>query len=424
MSIVDGQYRHGLRRMRGRSTDQHGRTATPLELLYDLTFVAAFGVAGNQLAHGIAENHASAAIGSFVFAMFAIVWSWINFSWFASAFDTDDWAFRLLTMVQMVGVIVLAIGLPALFTSFLEGGVIDNGLVVAGYLVMRIALVVQWLRVAASDPRYRTVALTYAGAVSIAQVGWVVLLVLALPASWMIAGAVVLYGIELLGPVLAERKGARHGGGATPWHAHHMAERYALLTIIALGETVFGTLASASAITEADGWSVDAVVVVAAGVALGFALWWVYFLLPHAEILHARRDKAFPWGYGHIALFTAIAAVGAGLHVVGYSYDPHYEVDTVTVVGSVAVPVLVFMVVLYLLYAWLMSTFTLNLPLQILVMALPLVAIVLAVAGSPAWACLLVVLASPASLIVSYESGAWRGLQRQLDAVVKAAAGR
>ena len=42
---------------------------------------------------------------------FAIVWAWINFSWFASAYDTDDWVYRLTTMLQMVGVVILALGL-------------------------------------------------------------------------------------------------------------------------------------------------------------------------------------------------------------------------------------------------------------------------------------------------------------------------
>ena len=44
--------------------------------------------------------------------MFAVVWAWINFTWFASAYDTDDWVYRVMTMVQMVGVIILALGLP------------------------------------------------------------------------------------------------------------------------------------------------------------------------------------------------------------------------------------------------------------------------------------------------------------------------
>ena len=63
----------------------------------------------------------------------------------------------------------------------------------------------------------------------------------------------VLIGIELLGPWLAENR-----KGGTPWHAHHITERYSLLTIIALGEGVVGTVASVSAVVGAQGWSYDA----------------------------------------------------------------------------------------------------------------------------------------------------------------------
>ena len=42
---------HQLRRMSGRHPHEGHRPATPLELLFDLTFVVAFGAAGNELAH-------------------------------------------------------------------------------------------------------------------------------------------------------------------------------------------------------------------------------------------------------------------------------------------------------------------------------------------------------------------------------------
>lgn len=80
--------------------------------------------------------------------MFCIIWAWINFSWFASAYDTDDWVFRLVTMVQMVGVLVLAMGIEALFHSIIEGKHVDNATMVAGYIIMRVALIFQWLRAA------------------------------------------------------------------------------------------------------------------------------------------------------------------------------------------------------------------------------------------------------------------------------------
>ncbi len=104
--------------------------------------------------------------------MFAIVWAWINYSWFASAYDTDDWLYRVLTMVQMVGVLVLALGLPIMFQSLDEGGRVANDVMVAGYVVMRIALVLQWLRAAKEHPAGRRVALRFAAVLVASQVGW------------------------------------------------------------------------------------------------------------------------------------------------------------------------------------------------------------------------------------------------------------
>ena len=127
---------HGLRLMSGRDPDEQHRAATPLELLYDLTFVVAFGVAGEQFAHLMAEGHFAAGLIGFVLAMFAVCWCWMNYSWFASAYDTDDWAFRVATMVQMVGVIILALGLPEVFRSIDADTIIDNSGTVAGYVVM------------------------------------------------------------------------------------------------------------------------------------------------------------------------------------------------------------------------------------------------------------------------------------------------
>lgn len=429
MSESTTYYQHGLRPMGGRRRDESHRAATPLELLFDLTFVAAFGVAGNELAHGIAENHVGAAVGGFAFSMVAIVWAWINYSWFASAFDTDDWLFRALTMVQMAGVVVLAIGLPEMFASIELGEPVANEVMVAGYVVMRVAVIAQWLRAANANPQYRKVAKTYALFIGVSQLGWVAIILLPLDPIAFLVWAIVVSAIDWAGPIVAEAKGMRHGG-ATPWHAHHIAERYSLLAIIALGETVLGTLSAARAIADAEGWTFSTVMVIGLGVAMTFALWWVYFLVPSAPILAVRRDKAFPWGYGHIVVFASIAAVGAGLHVVGYVYDDHLHVSTVTAICAVAIPVLIFLVGLYLLHAWLVSTFPKNAPLQGATLALPVVAMMLAGAGWPLWACLLVIVLSPVAIVLSFELGSWRALDAQVahslqkaEVLGKAAAG-
>ena len=103
--------------MRGRSPDEPHRASTPLELTFDLTFVVAISLCAAQLAHALAAGHVGVGILGFSFGMLGILWAWMGYTWFASAFDTDDWAMRLATLVHMVGVLVLGLGQAPLFAS-------------------------------------------------------------------------------------------------------------------------------------------------------------------------------------------------------------------------------------------------------------------------------------------------------------------
>ena len=149
--------------MSGRDPMQEQRAASGLEVFYDLVFVVAFSIAGVQLAEYLAHGHYRAAILGYGIATFAAVWAWINFAWFSSAFDTDDWLYRLLTLVQMIGVAIIAIGMPPVFASIDADAHVDLVVVIVGYLVMRAAMIAQWLRAAAQAPDYRATCLTYAG---------------------------------------------------------------------------------------------------------------------------------------------------------------------------------------------------------------------------------------------------------------------
>ena len=113
--------------------------------------------------------------------MFALYWA-LNCTWFASAYDTDDWLCRLLTMAEMVGALVLALGLAPMFRSIDEATTAGNDLMVIGYVAIRVALVAQWLRAARQDPLRRRATVTMAISVFLAQVGWITLLA-AMPLS-------------------------------------------------------------------------------------------------------------------------------------------------------------------------------------------------------------------------------------------------
>ncbi len=386
--------------MRGRDNSEHHRATTPLELLFDLTFAVAFGVAGAQFAHLITQGHVLAGLLSFGLAMFAIVWAWINFSWFSSAFDTDDWLYRVTTMVQMIGVIILTLGLPPMFASIEAGGAVDNTLMVAGYIVMRLAMVFQWLRVARTDPEHRQVAKIYAVSLVIAQVGWVMLMLAHVTVWFNLGFACLLLLVEMIGPTLGERK--REG---TPWHAHHMAERYQGLAIITLGEGVIGTVATLSAVVSRQGWSVDAVLIAVAGTGLTFGLWWVYYIVPSGDILHRFRNRSFVWGYGHIMLFGALAAVGAGLHTAAAYIEKESTIGELGTVLALAIPVALFTLGVFLIYRYLVRKKNgFHVMLLIGTFVVLLLAVLLAALGlSMAW-CLIVVMLAPFVTVLGFET--------------------
>jgi low temperature requirement protein LtrA len=391
--------KHRLRPMSGRDPHEQFRVATPLELLFDLTFVVGFGVAASEFAHALSENHVGAGLAGFAFATFAVWWAWVNFSWFASAYDTDDWVYRLTTMVQMAGVVILALGLPKMFASIEQGRHIDNRVMVAGYVVMRTAMVAQWLRAAKQDPAHRPACLTYVVTVTGAQIGWAGLIFVDTSVGVTFLLMVPLFIVELVGPWIAE---TRKGG--TPWHAHHIVERYGLLTIIALGEGVIGTVASLSAVVAAQGWSVDAVLVTVAGVGLTFGMWWTYYSIPAADLLHAHRERSFAFGYLHYMIIGPIVATGAGLHAAAYYIEHHSKLGSVATVLSVAIPVAVYIATVYLLYILLVRTWD---AFHMLLLALTAVvlgtSVALAAAGLSMAVCLLIVTLAPMVTVVGFE---------------------
>jgi low temperature requirement protein LtrA len=325
--------------MTERAIDEPHRVASPLELLFDLTFVVAIASITAQLAHGIAEGHAVEQVTPFLQVFFAIWWAWMNFTWFASSYDTDDVPYRLLTMLQMAGVLVLAAGVPAAFAES------DYRAVTLGYLVMRAALVAQWLRAGIEHSESRRTAFRYAAGISMLQVGWLLRLVLAetgvLPESSLLPVFLCLVALELAVPRWAERT------RPTSWHAHHIAERYGLLLIILLGESVLAAFTGLQAAFAAGGLKWSLVTVAVAALVLLFALWWLYFLQPSASGLAKNREQSFLWGYGHYGIFAAAAAVGAGLEVAVEGAGHHLDVSAVGVGFAVAVPVAVFLVLLW-----------------------------------------------------------------------------
>jgi low temperature requirement protein LtrA len=323
--------------MTARDPAERERAATPLELFFDLVFIVAVASAVESL-HGALSRGvvASSVLGYFV-AFFALWWAWMNFTWFASAYDCDDIIYRVSMFVAMAGALILAAGLPGAFNQR------DRWIAVLGYVVMRLVLVTQWIRVARDDPPRRKTARRFAIGVATCQVGWVA--ALALPPVWWLAVAGPIGAVaELLVPVWAE------SAGPTPWHPGHITERYGLFTIIVLGESVLAASLAIQSATSDGGLTAELLGIIVGGLLIIFSMWWLYFDRPTDRLLSSTRT-AFVWGYGHLPVFASAAAVGAGLAVAVDGAAGRSELGPTATGAAVAVPVAIFLISMWLLHA-------------------------------------------------------------------------
>jgi low temperature requirement protein LtrA len=323
------------RPMVARPVDEEHRSATVLELFFDLCFVVAVAQAASALHHEVAADHVGDGVVGYAMVFFAIWWAWMNFTWFASAYDTDDVAYRLTTLVQIAGALILAAGVP----DAMDGS--DFAVITFGYVVMRLAMVTQWLRAAAADPPHRHSSLRFAAGIALVQLGWVLRLLL--PEGLGMASFLVLAAAELVVPILAER------AAPTTWHPQHIAERYGLFTLIVLGECVLAsTLAIQSALAE-DAALADLATTAAGGLLTVFGMWWLYFAKEASELLTSLRAGII-WGYGHYLIFASAAAVGAGLAVNVDHLTHHAAIGPRGAAGAFTIPVALFLVAVWALH--------------------------------------------------------------------------
>ena len=314
--------------MQPRDPHEPGRAASSLELFFDLVFVVAVSVAAVELHHALTEGHVVEGLRSFVLVFFGIWWAWMNFTWFATSFDTDDWLYRVTTFVQMGGVLVLAAGIPAAFEDH------DFTVPVIGYIIMRVAMIAQWLRASRAAAETRRTAQTYAAGIALVQLLWIGYLFV--PEDLVVPTFVVLALAEIAVPVVAERS------GLTSWHPHHITERYGLFTLILLGESL---LASANALIEArheetELASLASIAVLTFVVTAG--LWWIYFWPTHHTAVRSF-SSSLRYGYTHFFVFAAAGAFSAGIEVEIDAVTHHSVLSDVAASYTVTIPIALFM---------------------------------------------------------------------------------
>ena len=293
---------------------------SPLELFFDLVFVLAL----TQCTALMADQPTWEGVGKALLILTLLWWSWSGYAWLTSVVDPEDAAVRLVIFVAMAAFLVVALCVPEAFDS-------SAALFAAGYGVVRAAHIGLFVLASSEDAQLRSsvVGLALSTAISVG------LLVVASgfdgtaqAAVWALAIA-----LDLGGPYFFGVEGWR----LVP---AHFAERFGLIVIIALGESI---VAIGAGVTG----EIDAGIVAAAvlGTVVAAALWWLYFDVV-ALVAERRLSNAAPgreqnaigrdsYGYLHLPMVAGIVLIALGMKkTLGDVGEPLKDVPAAALLGG------------------------------------------------------------------------------------------
>jgi len=291
-----------------RTLNEGERSATWLELFFDLVFVGAVAMLSTRLAH----LESLKEIGSYVGYFTLIWWLWASHTFYANRFDTDDFIYRFLATIQMIAITFIAVSL-----SYNHKGE-STHFFALGYTVSRFVIVLLYIRAYRYIEEIRRLTLGYAIGFGIGAIFWYGSIWVSEPLRFIFWG--IALGIDLLTPYLLRRLQAK-----VPLDISHFPERFGLFTILVLGETVIAVVMGLSHVD----WQINTTVVGVAGIILAVTLWWLHFDNVDGFVVRRRGKKKdwrpTAWIYGHLPLSIGLAMTGVGVELAISETDHHGE---------------------------------------------------------------------------------------------------
>jgi low temperature requirement protein LtrA len=221
-------------------------------------------------------------------------------------------------LCAMFGVAVLATTIPSVFTGATEGFPI-------AYVAVRLVLIALYARASRHVPEAQALVRVFLRGFSLAVVFWLASLLLEAPWAYVLWG--VALAIELAAPVRAWRLLPD-----APVDRRHLPERFGLLTLIVLGESVLAVVLGVSKVS----WDAGSAAAAVAGFLVAAALWWIYFDFLDEGALTARGIfGGLTYTYMNYCVVVGLAALGAGvkLAILASGGDHHYD-DTSWVLSA------------------------------------------------------------------------------------------
>jgi low temperature requirement protein LtrA len=294
---------------------------SPLELFFDLVFVFAI----TQVTVLMSNDPSWRGLGQGILVLAEIWWAWAAYGWLTDNIDADETVARLAMFGAMIGMFTVALAAPEAFDRY---GVLFG----CAYFVVRALHIVIYAYASESIDLEQAVRRLAPGVF----IGCA-LLVLAGTQDGALQALLWCAAIALdwSAPLIS---------GTAGWqvHASYFAERYGLIVIIALGESIVGIGVGLSGVT------LDAGLIFAAGlgVTIAAALWWAYFdvvaLVAERKLssLTGEEQNALArdsYSYLHFPIIAGIVLLALGVKkAVPHADDPLELVPAVALCGGVA----------------------------------------------------------------------------------------
>jgi low temperature requirement protein LtrA len=270
---------------------EDGKKVSWAELFFDLVFVFAV----TEVSARLQADHRGMGLLRALVVFVPVYWIWAGMTLQANIRDVSRPALRLAMFTVALCGLFAALAIPYAF----EGRAV---LFASAYWVGRIVIGIPVLaRVRAWNPYL--ISMTVTGPLLMAGA--------LLPAGPRLALWGVAAALDLSAPTLLRRRlrGNHYDAG-------HLAERFGLLVLIALGESVVAIGAAAQQDARI---GVEAGLAVAAAFALSCGLWWVYFQFAADAVRHALATATVQLditrhvlSYGHLSFIAAIIGVAVG----------------------------------------------------------------------------------------------------------------
>lgn len=282
-------------KLRREECEEGERTATWLELFFDLIFVVAIA----QLAHNFQQEFSFVGLAKLAILFVPVWWCWIGATFYDTRFDNDGLVDRLITLMQMA----IAASMAANLHHALDSSSIPFAL---SYIAFRAVLICQYLHAGYHVPQARSLTNWYGVGFSISLTFWVVSLFIPLPWRFVFWGLGLM--IDFATPLTAGKRVSK-----VPPDMAHTTERIGLFTIIVLGESIVAVVGGVSE----KAWTPMSIAIALLGLSIAFSFWWMYFDTVDKSPLHAMKQGkmkvALVWLYSHLPLAIGLTATGVGV---------------------------------------------------------------------------------------------------------------